>query len=234
MVDGRHLMHSTPAPVSRCKECGSIFRDPDALPADVVTKYADDEYGDAELERLYRRGVAAYGSDWTWLRTHGLEPGARVLEIGSYVGALLSYLRRAGCDAIGIDVGREVSEFARAQGVRVRTGVFDPDDFPAQAFHAVVVLNCFEQLPDPRATLDGIRRVLRLGGTLVVRTPNADFAAAAHLPWLRPVAAANGILGMPFVRCFSASALSRVVMRHGFLPKQITERPWMDLVARKA
>jgi SAM-dependent methyltransferase len=234
LASGRRLMHSEPAPVSGCEGCGSIFRHPDTVAADLAQAYADDEYGASELGRLYRRESGAYGPDDGWLATHGLEPGARVLEIGSYVGAMQSYLRRNGCEAVGVDVGREVSAFARARGACVLTGTFDPEDFPPRWFDAVLVLNCFEQLPDPVASLDGARKVLRRGGTLVVRTPNADFARRAHRPGLRSFANAHGILGVPFARCLSPSALHAVVRGHGFEVPRMMIGPWIELVARRA
>jgi SAM-dependent methyltransferase len=239
LVDGRRLMHSTPAPVLSCDSCGSIFRDPQAVADDLVTRYRDDEYGEAELDRLYRRGVVRCARDRRWWRALGLESGARVLEIGSYVGALLSYLGRIGCQATGVDVGREVSEFARARGLDVLTAVFEPGTLPARSFDSVVVLNCFDQLPDPATSLDAIRQVLRPRGTLLIRTPNADFVRHAHCPRLRRLANAHGVLGVPFVRCLSPGALDRIVRDQGLVPLclragRVRPAPWMDLVARPA
>jgi SAM-dependent methyltransferase len=239
LADGRRLMHSTPVPILSCGSCGSLFRDPQMVPDDLVARYENDAYGEAELERLYRRGVVRCERDRQWLRTLGLESGTRVLEIGSYVGALLSFLRRIGCEATGIDVGRGVSEFARARGLDVITEVFEPGALPARSFDAVVVFNCFDQLPDPAASLDAIRQVLRPRGTLLIRTPNADFVRHAHRPRLRRLANASGVLGVPFVRCLSARALDQMVRRQGLVPVclragRVRPAPWMDLVARRA
>jgi SAM-dependent methyltransferase len=232
-------MHSTPVPILRCGSCGSVFRDPVTVPDDLVTRYRNDEYGEAELERIYRRGIVRCERDRQWFRALSLESGARVLELGSYVGALLSYLRRNGCEAIGVDVGREVSEFARARGLDVVNEVFGPGTLPARSFDTVVVLNCFDQLPDPPASLDAIRQVLRTRETLLIRTPNADFVRHAHRRRLRRLANANGVLGVPFVRCLSARALDQMVRRHGLIPVSLRAgrarpSPWMDLVARRS
>ena len=257
LTDGRKLMHSNGAAVFTCDACGSVFRDPRTVPADIVGSYRDDEYGEAELTRLRDRALTECAHDHAWLRAQGLAPGARVLEIGSYVGALLSHARGNGCDAIGVDVGREVSAFARACGLDVETGAFDDGGFPAASFDVVFVLNCFEQLPDPGTSLDQIRRVRRPGGRLVVRTPSADFARRAHRPRLRRLAAANGILGVPFLRCLSSGALDTILRDHGFKPRCIRGRltgpsraasvsyavtsprrrcpyPWMDVAATRA
>jgi SAM-dependent methyltransferase len=176
-----------------------------------------------------------------------------VLEIGSYVGGFLTLARRSACDATGLDVGLQVSAFTRALGLDVRTGVFDPDEFGAESFDVVVVLNCLEQLANPPATLNQIRRVLRRRGALVVRTPNAAFVSRAHEPLVRASALANGVLGAPFVRCWSAAALDGMLHRSGFATVRIdgsmvgagcsrsrgptdtgaaAEYPWLDALAR--
>ena len=178
-------MHSTPVSVYRCDGCRSIFRDPAAVPRDLEARYRLDAYPERELERLRTCEVAAFAEDRGWWRAHVLVPGSRVLEVGSYVGGFLTLARRSACDATGLDVGLQVSAFTRALGLDVRTGVFDPDEFAAESFDVVVVLNCLEQLANPPATLNQIRRVLRRHGVLVVRTPNAAFVKRAHEPPVR-------------------------------------------------
>src|SRR5438046_2182392 len=83
-----------------------------------------------------------------------------------------------------------------------------------------VALNCFEALPDLDGTLHDVRRMLRPEGWLVIRTPNASFVCLAHAEqagrWLRPVADANALLGMPFRRCLSVRGITTLFVRHGF------------------
>jgi SAM-dependent methyltransferase len=135
-----------------------------------------------------------------------------------------------------VDVGREVSEFARGLGLEVLTGELEPGALPSESFDAVFVLNCFEQLPDPTATLWEIRRLLRPAGDLVLRTPSAAFVRQAHLPPRRHHANNRGVLGVPFVRCFSAGALVGVLRAASFTTVAVrgASAPWMDVAARAA
>ena len=115
-------------------------------------------------------------------------------------------------------------------------GQLDPDDFPTASFDAVFVMNCFEQLPDPAVTLRGLRRLLRDDGSLVIRTPDADFVRDAHTPALRATAGRTGVLGVPFVRCLSSHALDEMLRAGHFQP--VASRgvggPWMQVAARAA
>jgi SAM-dependent methyltransferase len=232
---GHKLTLSDPADIERCRRCGSLFRAPDDV-AGAVERFRDDEYGDAELARLHEAETETCDRERDWLAAHGLRPGARILEVGSYVGGLLAVARRCGCAATGIDVGRETSEFTRRLGFDVRTGQLDGHRFAAGTFDAVFVLNCFEQLPAPAATLRELRRVLRDDGSLLIRTPDADFVRAAHTPPVRGIAGRTGVLGMPFVRCLSSRALDEMLRAGRFHP--VAARgvggPWMQVAARAA
>jgi SAM-dependent methyltransferase len=232
---GHNLTQSDAADVFRCTGCGSLFRAP-AHPADVIDRYRDDVYGDDELARLHEAETQTYLRERGWLIAHGLRRGARVLEVGSYVGGLLAVAGRTGCAATGIDVGHETSAFTRSLGFDVVTGQLDGVAFPTASFDAVFVLNCFEQLPDPVATLTELRRLLRDSGSLVIRTPDADFVRDAHAPETRAVAGRSGVLGVPFLRCLSSGALDGMLRRECFVPVawRNVGQPWMDVAARAA
>jgi SAM-dependent methyltransferase len=232
---GHKLTQSDAANVYRCDRCGSLSRAP-GEPTQVVDLYRDDEYGEAELARLHAAETETCLRQRDWLVAHGLRRGARVLEIGSYVGGLLTVAGRNGCATTGIDVGRETSEFTRSLGFHVLTGPLDSHRFPTGSFDAVFIMNCFEQLPDPAATLGEVHRVLRDQGSLVIRTPDADFVRVAHVPAARALAGRTGVLGVPFVRCLSSRALGSMLRAGHFHP--VAARgvggPWMQVAARAA
>src|SRR5690606_765611 len=87
---GHRLMLAAPTDVYCCARCGSLFRDPRDVPVDLVDRYRDDPYEDAELVRLHGVGRRRHVQDHRWLREHGVRHGNRVLEVGSFAGALLT------------------------------------------------------------------------------------------------------------------------------------------------
>jgi SAM-dependent methyltransferase len=232
---GHRLTQSDAADVYRCEDCGSLFRAP-VRAAEVVDRYRDDTYGDAELIRLHGAETQTCLREREWLVAHGLRRGARILEVGCYVGGLLAVANRTGCEATGVDVGRETSDFVRSLGFDVVTGQLDADAFPARSFDAVFVMNCFEQLPDPCATVRSLRRLLHDDGSLLIRTPDADFVRAAHMPAARAIAGRAGVLGVPFVRCLSSHALDAMLRAGHFRPvaSRGAGSPWMQVAARAA
>jgi 2-polyprenyl-3-methyl-5-hydroxy-6-metoxy-1,4-benzoquinol methylase len=207
-------VHNTAADVFTCRSCASVFRDPDTIPSDLEVRYRDATFAPQALEHLRARRRADLEHDETWLQAHGARPSARVLEIGSYVGAFLDFALAHGCRATGYDLGRQMAEYCRRRGLRVTTGAFRAADGAHPIYDAVFVLNCFEQVANPSALLRDVGRVLRPGGELVIRTPNAAFVRLVHAgnrPRLRSVADGNAVLGVPFARCFSVRALHEVL-----------------------
>src|SRR5262249_55537230 len=72
------------------------------------------------------------------------------------------------------------------------------------------------------------RSLLRDGGHLVIRTPNAALVAALHRPHkpalFRSTLDANAVLGVPFRRCLSSCAITGLLHDHGFRVEELHGR----------
>jgi SAM-dependent methyltransferase len=224
-LDG--FLHDDARAVYWCGSCGSVSRDR-AIGRDDVARYVRCRYGRDALDQLCRRGRAELDRTADRIRARGVVAGARLLEIGSYSGAFLEFAHEAGCRVTGIDVNADVVAHCEARGFDIRREAFEPRRFAVGEFDGVWILNCFEQLPDHARVLAGAARVLRDNGTLVIRTPNAEFVrilyGARGGALLRSVARANALLGMPFAKCFSAPALVRAIEAHGLVVERVEGR----------
>ena len=106
-----------------------------------------------------------------WFRGRGLGLDSRIVDIGCGAGGLLLRLQREGFRALlgadpfipaDIDYGNGVKILKR--GVEELEGQFD----------CLMLHHSFEHVPDPRGTLQALRRRLAPGGTLLLRMPVAD------------------------------------------------------------
>ena len=101
-----------------------------------------------------------------------IEPGSRVLDIGSGDGTLIEHLfRTRGCDARGIEIDMAEVTRAVAHGLPVMHGDADNDlaQYPDNAFDYVVLTRTLQAVERPREVL---RQMLRIGTRALVSFPN--------------------------------------------------------------
>jgi SAM-dependent methyltransferase len=215
--------------IVRCADCGLLYRNPRPRSDDITRAYRHDRYGDDYLETEFANQRAWARRKLPELRRH-LRPSPgrrlRVLEVGSFVGGLLAEGLGRGWDMFGVDPGDEVAAFCRARGLPVFHGTLEQAELQPDSFDAVVVWNTFDQLPDPRPTLEAALRLLRDGGVLTIRIPNgACFAWAMGLlagsrralrTPLYTALAWNNLLTFPYIYGYSARTVAAVTASYGF------------------
>jgi len=136
------------------------FLGPDALFRDYL--YAS---GTSGTLKSYFRWFAAS------LR-HCVRPGARVLEIASNDGTLLTCLAGEGFDVTGVDPAGNLNQLAAAAGRKVLTGFF-PATRPEGRFDVVIAMNVAAHTPTPLRFLEGVAGALAPGGAAIIQTSQA-------------------------------------------------------------
>jgi len=101
-------------------------------------------------------------------------PGSRVLEVGVGFGHFLRTAAAHGLDVSGVELNPSASNRARAMGFEV----FEADlaalsGRTSVLFDAVCAFQVLEHVPDPRGLLEGMLKILRPGGRLLLSVPNA-------------------------------------------------------------
>jgi len=140
------------------------------------------------LQEVWGPGTRAMALD------AGLVPGMRVADIGCGVGTvtmMFAELVGPGGSVIGVDVSSAQLEQARGRAARMRPHVgVSPVEFvqadavatglPGDSFDFVFCRFLLLHLPQPRAGLAEMRRILRPGGILYIE--DADLASAYTVP----------------------------------------------------
>ena len=225
LKDLTEFFHGERADLLECKRCTLLVRHEHEPPP--AEEYSEDEYDPIVIEHLYPRYVDAFRRKENPYR--GLLPaGARILEVGIHYGAFLQTAKEWGWQAEGVDVGKDTSRFARSKGFTVHTAELQQCEFPDRSFDGVFIWNCFEQIEDPKPTLDASRRILKPDGLLTVRTPSGLFYSTCQTlledPNLEPGAKEflldamgyNNLLGFPYLHGYSPATLERLIEQHGF------------------
>ena len=217
--DGADVARGSAAEILICRDCDILVRRERQSP-----EFESDPYEPFAMERMLRAHIRAYRRKAS--RYRGLlRPGAQIVEVGSYVGGFLHVAREWQWDAIGVDVGRDPSHFARAHGYVTREEPIERCGFDLHSFDGVFIWNCFEQIADPKSLLAEIKRILKPGGVLLIRVPNArfyrttrDFSLLGH----------SNLFGFPHLYGYTAESLNALLHSRGFAAIDCWTAPHID------
>jgi len=154
----------------------------------------------------------------------------RLLEIGCGYGFFLEEARKRGWHVEGVEVSGYASDMARRRGLAVHTGTVEESPLAAAAdrFDAVLLWDVIEHLLFPDSMLADCARLLRHGGLLALRTPDAR----ALTPSLWPLRASYRHFVYPVntaehVFHFTPEQLRQLVTASGFKDVSTeTEETW--------
>jgi SAM-dependent methyltransferase len=105
----------------------------------------------------------------------------RLLDVGCGAGSVLEAAARANWEAFGLEVSQSAIQHLRSRGFEVFHGELDQADYPDGYFDVVVASELLEHLPNPRALLTSISRILRPGGLFWATTPHGRGISARIL-----------------------------------------------------
>ncbi|MEW6271902.1 MAG: methyltransferase domain-containing protein [Thermodesulfobacteriota bacterium] len=227
--DRASFTQAEPTNVVACVACGTLLRDPQPTCELLGEIYAADQYGRATLEALARNQDRFFAAKLEQLAAslRELGAGARVLEVGSFVGGFLRAAARRGWRATGVDVGEETTGFMRADGLDVRSGDLLELELERDAFDAVFVWNTFDQLCNPGDVLRRVHALLGPRGLVVLRVPNGRFEAAClelRAGWrgtareqrILAAQAYENFVTFPYLAGYTPESLCALLAAHGF------------------
>lgn len=211
MKDRTDVVLATPGEIRICRPCGILVR------IDHAPSFAGDPYVDYVMEQMLRVQIDAFRHKEPHYRPL-LRVGARVLEIGSYVGGFLHVANEWGWSPLGIDIGEDTARFSASRGYPTRHESLEECAFDAASFDGVFIWNTFEQIEDLRSLLTEVHRLLVPQGIVVIRIPNALFYLSASILNLDLALGYNNLLGFPHRYGFGTHSLDELLRTHGFEP----------------
>jgi SAM-dependent methyltransferase len=168
-----------PLAASVCRECFLVQLPEHVAPNDIFVEYAYfSSYSDAWLDhaRQYVEGVT---------NRLKLDKASRVVELGSNDGYLLQFFVEKGIPVLGIDPAANVVKVAEARGVRTLVGFFNAsmaDRLAAEGEQADLIVgnNVLAQVAELNDFVDGVRRLLKPGGTATFEFPHVLQTLRGH------------------------------------------------------
>lgn len=216
------------ADIVRCTACG--HRQTEPMPADAVLEsaYADaasedyvaEQAGQRETARRALRRIEALLTPVPIPPTNGGPRQRTLLDLGCWVGFLLSEAVARGWEAAGVEPSGYASAYARDElGLDVRTGDLFTTDLPLHHYDAIVMGDVIEHLPRPGEALDRMAELLRPGGIAWMALPDAGSVVA------RGMRARWWSVIPTHVQFFTRNSLRTLLERHGWTVLEISSSP---------
>ncbi len=173
-------------PATRCRVCGMIF-----LAIQPAGRTLAAMYSAGYFEQDFRcgRSEAAAGDETAFRaendglldRFEAWRGEARLLDVGCAEGLLLKRARERAWRTTGVEFSADAVAKARALGLDVRQGALADAALPEGSFDVAYLGDVLEHVPDCRATLAEVLRVLAPGGHAVIRGPITTHSLARRL-----------------------------------------------------
>lgn len=214
----------------RCEsaDCGLLWLDPMPVPEDLSQAYEDYyTHGDPQrggLRRVIKTAYRVLVDAFLWplglpaerrrtdLMLLGDRPPATVLDVGCGDGVFLVKMAKLRWTVSGIDFDPAAVAAARTlHQLDVQVGTVDTLVESGRTFDYVTASHVIEHVPDPEHFLAQCRRLLKPGGSVVLRTPNA--ASLGHRRYGR---AWRGLEPPRHLHIFTPAALVACARRAGF------------------
>ncbi len=157
------------------------------------------------------------------------KPGGTVIEIGFGNSQGMAFLREAGWQVRGVEFDAVCISSAKALGFEAVQGDFASGLFDEGSADAVVASHAIEHVPDPGAFMAEAHRVLRPGGYLVLRTPNAASRDAR-----RSGAAWRGLEVPRHLTIHTPASLAALARHAGFDSVKVLGTPLGGFIAQQS
>lgn len=105
----------------------------------------------------------------------------RLFDIGAATGFFLKIAQKRGYSVEGVEMSDYAALMARRDGINVYSGDMMSLALSAESFEVVTMLDVLEHMAEPFKELLEVKRILKVGGLLVVNAPNGQSLLARVL-----------------------------------------------------
>ena len=165
----------------------------------------------SKLKKIILSLTFGYDDILKWL------PKGKLLDVGCGNGQFLSVMRQNGYSVYGVEPDHESAKIAKNKfGIPVVVGSIFDANFESSYFDAITMNHVIEHLINPIEVLQKCKRLLKMGGRILIFTPNIESLGHRIFgnSW-------RGLEPPRHLYIFSKNSLSRIVERANFRIERI-------------
>lgn len=192
----------------KCLDCDMIYENPRYEAKTIIQGYTASQEANYDSQHAMR-----VNSFFRALKKHApyIPPtGAKVLDIGTAGGAFLDAATQYGYDAYGMEPSLDLVTRGKARGLKIEQGTIENHHFELNSFDMVCLWDVIEHLPDPKAALIEVKKLLRPDGILLINYPDIGTVqakiAGKRFWWILSV----------HLHHFSRKSITEICARTGF------------------
>ena len=207
--------------IYKCKECGLVFRFPVYLkergdPCEGRSGWRPD--APANFSERRARLFEELSEEIVTYRKYN-----RILDVGSGHGFFLKLCKNKGWEVWGVEPDPDLVKFSRDKlGIDVSNARFEEVHYSEDFFDVVTLINVLEHMPDPHFVLKKVWEILRPGGLILMRFPNAAFHVSIRRFSYRIFSVWQGVRGVDlssiYLFAFDKATCCGYLQRTGFNP----------------
>ena len=165
----------------KCQSCGLLFTDHQSVKQSSL--YSKDYFSGvhanffADCTIGYEEKIAMSGKLQNFhtvlKKIKHIKPEGTFLDVGSATGIFLDMAQKEGYAVVGVDVSEYACTYAREHfGIDARCGKLEDLRLKEKQFDVITMWDLLEHVPDPRAFLHEVRRLLKDDGVMFILTVN--------------------------------------------------------------
>lgn len=158
--------------IVRCVKCGLVFQNPRPSDTNISEGYRNgeiyiSEHIDKSKEKVFK---------WLLKRIDSVAEKGKLLDVGCGKGFFLRKARDIDWDIAGVEISKSMADKVNKElGDVVCEGKLEEAELSSGSFNVVTFWDVLDELTDPIATLDEVRRILKDDGMVFIRVRNAWF-----------------------------------------------------------
>ena len=191
----------------------------------AVATCCNSEYRDivcSMIKHRYAHEIDPNGGSAAAVLARMVEPGQRVLELGTGPGTVTRILHAKGCKVTGVEMDPDTLATCAPFCERtLQANLEDPlwaSPLAGETFDAIICADVLEHLRDPRPLLNQLHGFLKPGGSVLMSLPNAShLTVVASLLGGRFPYQKNGLLDHTHLKFYGREDLDTLLRECGLL-----------------
>ena len=158
----------------RCLDCGLVFINPRPSPVEIGRYYNSEHYYTYQPESTQQKLILPQHAKLAARLTTLMGSNGKLLDVGCGSGSFLHAMVALGWQGTGTEIGVDLADRLRQQGLDVMAGEFTTLDLAQSNYNLVTLLEVLEHLHDPQAALRRVHDLLTPAGAVLVTVPNFE------------------------------------------------------------